>query len=107
MRQADRENLVRTNRSIRHIVDYVVKTILFGIPENLIKATLRLPRHLSETLPCRLVTLHCRKAFHGPQRVVPKRLDLHRLPDPWRHYPVADLRSEEHTSELQSRLQLV
>ena len=89
MRQADGKDLVRTDAVVVAIrsVDHVVQALSVG------------PHEPCEAGPCdgglgreRVRLAQHRGEFrHDAQRIVPQRVDLHRLADARRHHPIAHL----------------
>ena len=89
VRQADGKNLVRTDAVVDTIrpVDHVVQALSVG-PQKPCEAGPRGGSLGRERV--RLAQHHC-EVRHDAQRVVPQRVDLHRLADPRGHHPISNL----------------
>ena len=72
------------------------------VPEQLVEAVSRAFRQLPVMRALGLEPESAGQVLHHAQRVVPERLDLHRLAGPRRHHPVAHLGI--HPGELHARL---
>ena len=103
VRQADGEDLIRPNRRIgRSSIRKVEKAAAFFVPEQAIEAPAGYRRHIAITLVTSIVSEPVSKFLHDAESVVPKRLNLYRLPAPGSYHPIPDLRV--HPGDLRTRL---
>ena len=94
MRQRDRQDLIRPAlRIVASLfgVDNVEEIAFVGVPESPVERALGM-RCPVAVFDRRSVAVLVGPLFHQLQRVVPQRVDLHRLAAPRRDDPVVDLR---------------
>ncbi len=92
--QCDGQELIRTAGRIIALltVHDIIQVAARPIPETGIERV-PCPLRVRHERVCRLITLFgvC-PLGEQTQRVVPERIDLHRLAAPWRHHPITDFR---------------
>src|SRR2546426_5461145 len=93
MRQAYCEYLIRTDTSVRwSAVNNVIQIAALLIPQQAIEAPFRESNHAVVSLPRGFITQTSSNVLHNANRVVPERLNFHRLAASWRNNPLANLR---------------
>src|SRR5437763_1809531 len=89
--ERDGEDLVRPQRGIVRIED-VVEILAFAKPEARVERLAHARRQVGVLRCVAGAVLLAQELIEDPQRVVVEGVDLDRLPAPWRHHPVIDLR---------------